>query len=195
MNEYVVSSKMPTGGNAFSRWLGRSVLRCGGWRIEGAFPDEPKILVVGAPHTSNWDFVYSMAAMFALGIRASWMAKHTLFWPPLGWLLRRYGGIPINRTAPHGVVEETVRAFRERQQMILGVTPEGTRRQVKEWKTGFYRIAERAQVPLALAYWDYDRKVFGIGPSFAASGDLDADMERIKTFYRTIRGKYGQMIQ
>lgn len=194
MSGYEVSGSIPAGGNAFSRWLGRTVLRLAGWRIEGALPDAPKIMVVGAPHTSNWDFLYGMAVMFAIGIHASWMAKHTLFWPPLGWILRHFGGVATNRSAAHGAVEEIAGAFREREQLVIGVTPEGTRSPVTEWKTGFYRIAERAQVPMALASWDYEKKVFTLGPSFLPSGDMEADMERVKAYYRQFRGKYEQTI-
>lgn len=194
MREFEVDGKIPRGGNGFSRWLGRTVLGCAGWRIEGKFPDEPKIVAVVAPHTSNWDFVYGMAAKFAISLRASWMAKHSLFWPPLGWVLRYFGGVPINRTASHGVVEEIARAFIERDQLVMGVTPEGTRRQVTEWKTGFYRIAERAKIPIAMVYLDYENKVLGFGPSFLPSGDIDTDMHRIKEYFRQFKGKHEQTI-
>lgn len=194
MDGYVVSDPIPASRNAVARMFGRILLRALGWRIEGTLPAVPKFLVIGAPHTSNWDFVIGMAAKWSICIHASWMGKHTLFWPPLGWVLRSMGGIPIDRSASLGVVGEWIRAFDEHEKLVVGVTPEGTRKQVYEWKSGFWHIAKGAGVPIVLVYWDYKEKVFGLGPSIMPSEDKDEDLLRIKDFYRPYQGKHAQTV-
>ena len=193
MDWYVVSDPLPVSRNAVARVFGRLVLRALGWRIEGTLPPVPKLLAIGAPHTSNWDFVIGMAVKWSLCIRASWMAKHTLFRPPLGWVFKSMGGIPINRSTSLGVVGECIRAFDEHEKLVVGVTPEGTRKQVNEWKTGFWHIAKGAGVPIVLVYWDYEEKVFGMGPSITPSEDKDEDLTRIKDFYSQFHGRHVQI--
>lgn len=165
-------------------WFSRSVLRIAGWRIEGHVPDLPKCVVVVAPHTSNWDFPVAMLYAFALGLDASFLGKAELFrWPILGRLFYWLGGIPVQRDKAHGVVQDAVRAFRERDHLILGIAPEGTRKRVAAWKTGFYQIAVGARVPIALAFLDYGRKAGGFGPVLEPTGDINHDIQAIREFY------------
>jgi 1-acyl-sn-glycerol-3-phosphate acyltransferase len=165
------------------------LLKLFGWRTEGSLAGVPKCVLVVAPHTSNWDFPVMLALAVALRIKATWMGKHTLFRPPLGWLMRRLGGLPINRSARQKVVEQAVESFRERERLVLAILPEGTRKRTPYWKSGFYHIAVGAQVPIALGYADYRRKVGGIGRVFMPSGDVDADMAIIREFYSGMTGK------
>ncbi len=161
-----------------------------GWQAEGAAPNLPKFVVVAAPHTSNWDGLFMFIAAWAYRIKLYWMGKHSLFWPPLGWLLHWLGGIPIDRSAPQGAVQQMTQAFQQHDRMILLLTPEGTRRKTERWKTGFYYIAQGAQVPIVLAYIDYARKVIGFGPVMIPSGDLEADMQVIHQFYADKTARY-----
>ena len=132
MHGYVVTGRIPRAGNALTRVMGRFCLRLFGWRIEGELPNTEKFIIVVAPHTSNWDFIFGMAVVFATGLQASWLGKSSIFRPPWGGILRWLGGISVDRSAQQGVVEQSVRAFHERDQLVLCVTPEGTRKQVAE---------------------------------------------------------------
>ena len=161
-----------------------------GWRIEASVPNLPKFVLVGAPHTSNWDFVLAMLTVLALGIRISWMGKHTLFRPPFGWFYTWLGGVPIERDSKSGIVEQIIETFKKRDRFIIGVTPEGTRKKVKEWKTGFYHIAEGAKVPLVMVRFDYGRRVMAVGPTFEPSGDLDGDLTKIKALFEGVQGRF-----
>ena len=165
------------------------VLKLFGWRAEGSLSDYPKCVVVVAPHTSNWDFPVLMLVAVALRVKVTWMGKHTLFRPPFGWIMRRLGGLPIDRGARHNVVEQAVESFRTHDRLLLAIPPEGTRKRAPYWRSGFYHIALGAQVPIALAFADYRRKVGGIGRVIVPSGDIDADMALIRDFYSGIIGK------
>ena len=180
---------IPARGNRFSRGLGRAVLKRMGWDIKGELPNLPKFVVIGAPHTSNWDFVLAIAALLALGLDARWLGKDTIFRPPFGPLMRWLGGIPVNRRARHGVVAQTVAAFAQRDRFVVGVAPEGTRKRVERWKTGFYHVAQGAGVPIVPAYFDYPHKVLGFGSPFEPSGDLEADIAHLRAFYIPFKGK------
>lgn len=177
---------------AFGRWA----LGVAGWRIEGIFPDVPKAVLIVAPHTSNWDFPVGLMAKFALRLACRFIAKHSLFWWPLGAFLRAVGGIPVNRAAAADFVAETVRIFDARERLVLVITPEGTRARVAQWKTGFHRIARAAGVPIVLALFDYGRKVVRIGPAFPATEDYEGDLARIQSHITADMakhpGRYGQ---
>ena len=173
-----------------ARWLCVLYLRVTGWRKVGDVPDPPKYVVIIAPHTSNWDFPILVALAFALRVSACWMGKASLFRWPFGVFFRWLGGIPIDRSAAHNVVDQCVRRFDESDKMVLGLTPEGTRKKVEFWKTGFYHIARGAHVPIALAFVDYERKVGGFGPVIVPTGDLAADMAPIRTFFGGVVAKY-----
>ncbi len=160
------------------------MLKAAGWRIEGALPALDKFVVIGAHHTSNWDFMLFLAAKFVLRLNARWFAKHTLFRRPFGGLLRRWGGIPIRRHLKLNTVDQAVQAFRDSREMMLIISPEGTRKKVERWKMGFYHIARGAGVPVVLAALDYGNRRIVIGEPFWPSGDEAADLGRMLAFYR-----------
>jgi 1-acyl-sn-glycerol-3-phosphate acyltransferase len=178
-------------------WLAKMVLKLFGWRTEGSLGDLRKCVLIVAPHTSNWDFVVMLLLAVALRLKATWMGKHTLFRPPFGWIMRRLGGLPIDRRARHNMVEQVVESFRTRDQLVLAILPEGTRKHTPYWRSGFYHIALGAQVPIAFGFADYARKVGGIGGVLMPTGDVDADMAVIRDFYTGIVGKrpeqYGEI--
>jgi len=180
---------MPLRGNHLTRTLARLLLALGGWRITGEPPREAKLVCIVAPHTSNWDFVVGIAVVVALGIDVHWLGKHTLFRGPAGPIMRWLGGIPVERSAPHGYINELTRLFHQRRRFWLGIAPEGTRRRVEHWRSGFHGIATAAGVPVALCYIDYGEKVAGFGPVISPCGDFSRDMEQIADFYRGKRGK------
>jgi 1-acyl-sn-glycerol-3-phosphate acyltransferase len=175
-----------------SRWFGRTLLRIGGWHMEGEFPDLPKLVLIGAPHSSNWDGVWGFAAKLALGLDIKILGKDSLFKVPvMGFLLRRFGVIPVDRSAAHGVVEQSAMMIRRADRFWYGLAPEGTRKPVERWKTGFWKIAKAAGVPVLPAYFHYGRKVIGIGPPFELGDDMAADMARIRDWYRGVsKGKF-----
>ena len=175
--------------SGFTRWLGRTILRLGGWRMVGAFPDIPKAVLIGAPHSSNWDGLWGLAAKAALGLDIRIFAKHQLFWWPLGPVLRRFGIIPVNRGDPRGLIDQMLQRFREQDAFWLGIAPEGTRRRVERWKPGFWKIAHAAGVPIVPAYFHYPEKIIGIGEPFVTSGDMEADLARIRAWYAPWQGK------
>lgn len=175
----------------FARALGRTLLRLGGWRVVGAFPDLPKLVLIGAPHSSNWDGVWGFAAKLALGLDIKILGKDSLFRVPLlGRLLRWLGVIPIDRSAAHGVVGQMAAMMRAADQLWLGLAPEGTRKPVEHWKTGFWKIAHVAGVPVLPAYFHYPDKVIGIGPPFELGDDMAADLARIRAWYRPWQGRH-----
>jgi len=166
------------------------MMRVSGWGFEGALPDVPKVVVSVAPHTSNWDFVVGVMALWALDIQIKFIGKHTLFRGMFGRWMRSIGGIPVDRSASHGLVGEVVRSFSQTDRMVFALAPEGTRQLDKGFKSGFIHIADGAGVPIVLAYFDFRRKVVGFGPMITPSGDSDADLSRVLDFYRSIPGKY-----
>lgn len=166
------------------------LLRLTGWRTHNAPPDIPKYVIAGAPHTSNWDFVYAIAFAFVFKIRIFWMGKSSLFRFPFGPYFRWMGGIPIDRSKPHGVVAQTIEKIKNADRLILVVAPEGTRKSVPKWKTGFYHVARGANVPIVLAFLDYKKRTGGFGPVFTPTGDIDADMREIRSFFATISGRH-----
>jgi len=184
----VLPDCLPSRGNAFSRVVGRSLFSAMGWRIEGEFPPQPKLVAIVAPHTSNWDFIVGILAVFAIGIRARFIAKHQLFKPPLGWLMRWFGGIPVNREAPQGMVPQAVAALERTQSVFLAITPAGTRSSSKPWKSGFYRIAVAARVPIMPIAFDGEQKTIRLFPAFAPSGDYEADLPKLRAYFEGVRG-------
>jgi 1-acyl-sn-glycerol-3-phosphate acyltransferase len=171
----------------FARWIGRTVLRLGGWRMEGAFPDLPKVVLIGAPHSSNWDGIWGFAVLMALGLDLKVLGKDTLLKAPVvGPILKRLGVIPVDRKAAQGVVEQAARMIQNADRFWYGLAPEGTRRVVEKWKPGFWRIAKAAGVPVVPAYFHYGRKVIGIGAPFQLTESYDADVTRIRDWYRTV---------
>jgi len=161
-----------------------------GWRIQGRVPNLPKFVIIGAPHTSNWDFPIMILFAFALKVKIFWMGKDALFRKPFDAFFKRLGGIPIDRSRSNRVVAQMVQIFRENEKLILVIPPEGTRKKVRFWKTGFYYIAKGADIPIVMGYMDYRLKVGGFGPMITPTGDIESDMSEIKAFYADITGKY-----
>ena len=185
------SAKFPTRGpGRVARALGTAYLWLFGWKVEGVRPPVPCAVLIAAPHTSNWDLPFMLAMAYVLGLRPSWLGKAELFRWPFGWLMRRLGGLPVDRGARQNLVEQAVGEFAKRDELILVVPPSGTRSRAPHWKSGFYHIARLAGVPIVCTYLDYGRKRGGIGPVFKPSGDVRADMHRIRAFYADVTGKY-----
>lgn len=164
-------------------------LKAAGWRLTGDVADARRCVMIAAPHTSNWDLPMTLAIVFALRLKIYFFAKHTLFRPPFGIFLRWLGGIPVDRSKSNNLVEQAVTLFSTHDDLVLLVPPEGTRSKVRYWKSGFYHIACGANVPIVLGFIDFRRKVAGLGGLYVPSGNFDADLGRIQSFYRGISGK------
>ncbi len=160
------------------------------WKTKGKIPDIKKFVMIAAPHSSNWDFVFFLLIIFKFKISVHWMGKHTMFKWPFKWLLKRLGGIPINRSEKTNVVQSMANAFENSKKLIITIAPSGTREKVMTWKTGFYHIASQAKVPIVCGFIDYKQNSIGIGPVFEPSDDMETDMKSIKTFYAPFSGKY-----
>ena len=170
-------------GNLLTRSIARLAMRLTGWRIEGTFPNIPQFVVIVAPHTSNWDFFVGVMVMFAIGFRVTFLGKHTVFRGPLLPVMRWLGGIPVNRSSAHNVVQETVGHFRTRKQVLLAMSPEGTRRKLPAWRTGFWYVAKGAGVPIVPAAFDFPAKKVLIFAPVALTDDLEADVARLHTYF------------
>lgn len=175
-----VGPAVPRRSYGLSALLGRLVLWLMRWRAEGHFPDSPRLVVAVAPHSSGWDFVIGAAFLFVLGLRVSFIAKHTLFFWPLGPFLRWLGGIPVNRERPEDLADVMAREFSQRGQLWLAITPEGTRRAGARFKSGFYRIARSANVPILPVYFNYRRRVTGFLPLVQPGEDMAAGVEAVR---------------
>ena len=165
-------------------------LRQSGWQVVGQYPEFPKCIVVGAHHTSNWDFVYAMLMKFSLGEEFHWVGKASIFRWPLGGLMRSLGGIPVWREKKTNFVYQIVEAFQKTERLLIVIAPEGTRKHTPYWKSGFYYMALGAQVPIVLAFIDYRLKHIGFGPSLFPSGDIQADFAQMRAFYADKEGLY-----
>lgn len=173
-------------------FLAKGILGLLGWRVDGTLPDVPKAVIIGAYHTSNWDGVLLILAGLTFKRRVHWLGKHTLFAGIAGPFVRLLGGVPINRSRSSGAVDQAVEAFNQRDEFLLAVAPEGTRRRVARWKRGFYYIAHGAGVPLLLGAPDYASKRILIGPVIETTGDIEADMVQIRAFYEQTTPKFPQ---
>jgi 1-acyl-sn-glycerol-3-phosphate acyltransferase len=181
------------------KYLAKLLFKINGWVVEGSIPEDlKKAVIIAAPHTSFWDFYYARIAFFIMGIPMKvTIKKEVVNHPVYGWLIRSLGAIAIDRTPKEGnlkkkrsMVDAMVSLIEERDELIMMVTPEGTRKRVKKWKSGFYRVAEQANIPIVLGYLDYAKKHAGVGPVFYPTGDIDKDVEEIKKFYISKTGKY-----
>jgi len=170
--------------------LANLLLRVGGWRVEGEPPEARKYVLIAAPHTSNWDFIWVLAFGFHYGIKIRWVGKHTLFRWPYGWFMRMLGGVPVRRNRRQNFVKQMADALTAADSMCLVVPVEGTRRYVDHWKSGFYHIARIAGVPIVMSFLDYGRRVGGIGPTLQPTGDVRRDMDLLRTFYSDKVGKF-----
>lgn len=168
------------------QWLLRGL----GWTLDDQAPREKKCVIIGAPHTSNWDFPLALIAMSAMGRKFNWVGKHTLFIGPLKWISKALGGIPVDRRVSTGFIHKMADTFDARDRLNLVIAPEGTRSRTKYWRSGFYFLALEARVPIALGYIDYGKRELGIGDSIIPSGDMEADMKKIQIFYKGKTGKH-----
>jgi 1-acyl-sn-glycerol-3-phosphate acyltransferase len=170
------------------RWLSYMWLRLVGWQFEGPAPTARKFIAVGAPHTSNWDFIVFLAILWHFRLKAHYLGKHSLFWWPLGILMRRLGGIPVRRDRADGLVDAAVAAMSAADSMILVIAPESTRRPTAHWKSGFYRIALAADVPILPAFVDHADRRAGVGEMIRPTGDVAVDMGHIRAFFTDALG-------
>jgi len=166
------------------------LLRRLGWTVDGAVPSVTRCVVVAAPHTSNWDLLYLLLMAWSKGLKISWLAKHSLFWPPLGWILRALGGVPVIRHRPEQRVSATAALFGALDRLYLVIPPEGTRSRTAYWKSGFYWIAREAAVPVQLTALDYTTKAGTFGPLLDASASPSAFMDQVRAFYAGRQGRY-----
>ena len=173
------------------RSLSRGVLRLLGWKVQGELsPLATRCVVIAAPHTSNWDFPFTLLGAFALGMRIRWLGKAALFRGPLGGVMRWLGGIPVQRSRANNLVGASIVALKEAPGPLqLVVSPEGTRSRTREWKTGFHHIARGAGLPIQLSYLDWGTRCCGLGPLVDPGDDVAADVKRIRAFYAPFRGR------
>jgi 1-acyl-sn-glycerol-3-phosphate acyltransferase len=165
-----------------------------GWQVEGALPPGNKAVVIAAPHTSNWDMPFMLAVAYVLGVKPSWLGKCEIFRWPFAGLMRHLGGLPVDRRARANMVQQVVSMFGAADRLYVVIPPSATRSRRRHWKSGFYHIARGADVPIVCSFLDYRRKVGGIGLAFSPSGDVRADMERIREFYSTVVAKYPRQV-
>jgi 1-acyl-sn-glycerol-3-phosphate acyltransferase len=170
------------------RALAKGLLHLYGWKVDSAGRMQPPFVFIGAPHTSNWDFVLLVAAMLVLKLDARWIGKHTLFRFPFGGLMRWLGGTPVDRSKANNRVAEIVAAFAKDPNLIVCISPEGTRKKVDRWKTGFYRIAHGAGVPIMMTVVDAEHKTLRLLDVFHPTGDIDRELPQIQRHYRNFRG-------
>lgn len=187
--DWSLGPNVPQTRNRRLRRFGEWWMRRMGWRFEGAMPNLRKFVVIVAPHTSNWDFIVGLAAKWALGLDGRWLGKDVLFLPPLGWFMRAIGGVPVDRAARHNIVEASVREFAMRERFVLVLAPEGTRRKVKEWRSGFWHVAKQANVPICCVAFDWATMTVRLGPtSMPVEDDAAAGIARVRLSYDDVRG-------
>ena len=177
-----MSESAPRFGNALVHAIGRLGLRLIGWKVSGDIPNVPRAVFSLAPHTSNWDFITAMFALMALGVKISYLMKKEAFFWPFKNLFMSLGGIPIDRQAAEDTVSQIVNWVNRSERMWVAITPEGTRKRVEKWKTGFLRVAHEAQVPVVLVAWDYPSKTIFVDKLWYPSGDHAADAEEIRHY-------------
>ena len=169
--------------------IAKAILKIGGWEMVGEQPGAKRAVVIAAPHTSNWDGFWALVYKVAMQLDIHFFAKQSLFWFPLNVLLRALGGIPLDRKRAASAVDQAVEMFRNSESFYFGLAPEGTRSRADHWKSGFYRIARGAGVPVVLGFLDYGNRRIGIGPTLTLSGDWQKDLEFCREFYKDIQGR------
>jgi 1-acyl-sn-glycerol-3-phosphate acyltransferase len=173
------------------RSIGRAILRLLKWQGVGQLPDEPKMVIIVAPHSSNWDFVLGIAYVMSRNVRVRYIGKRELFRWPLGPLMRWLGGIPVDRSSPQGTVDQVAAEFSRSPALVLGITPEGTRRKGAAWKLGFYRIATKAGVPIVPGFLDWKKREVGVLAPFMPTGNPDTDLRYLQSLYAPLRRRDG----
>jgi 1-acyl-sn-glycerol-3-phosphate acyltransferase len=179
----LVGDQLPRRGNLVTRAIARLMMLASGWRFEGALPNLKQFVMIVAPHTSNWDFPVGIMAMFALDVRATFLGKDTLFNAPFGFIFRWMGGVPVDRQSSNNVVEQTIGYLEKRDRMILALSPEGTRRKIPRWRTGFYWVAVGAGVPIVPVALDFSRKRYIIHPPRMMTGHAEQDIAHLQTLF------------
>lgn len=175
--------------NRLLPYIGTTLLSVTGWRVEGEIPDMKKLLVVFAPHTSNWDFVYGMAMVLSLKIKIYWLGKHTIFKKGFRRLLKSLGGIPVNRGDSKNIIKDITAFANQEGGFLIGLSPEGTRKRVENWKSGFLRMANSLECPILLVGIDYPSKVIKFTDLFYPTGDNQRDIDYLKKYYKDFIGK------
>ncbi len=170
--------------------VAKLLLKLGRWTPVGPVPSAKKAVVIGVPHTSYWDGYWLLVYKVAYGLDVKFLVKETLFWFPLNLLLKGLGGVPLNRGNANLAVKQTVEAFNNNESYLMGLSPEGTRGKTKGWKTGFYRIAEGAGVPVVFGFFDYANRRLGFGPELTLTGDMQADIAICRSYYASIEGRW-----
>ena len=165
------------------KWLAENYMIRRGWTIEGTMPPVAKAIIIGVPHTSNWDFFVFLAFIHHFDLNVRFLIKDSFMVWPISWFMRRWGAIPVDRTSHHNLIDSVVRSFDEHDEMFLVMAPEGTRGKTDRWKSGFWRMADAADVPIVMVGVDGKRKWLGIGPSLKVDGDPDAWIDQASTFY------------
>ncbi|MDB2387309.1 lysophospholipid acyltransferase family protein [Shewanella sp.] len=172
----------------------KKLLKAFGWKIAGSLPQNQQYVAIVGPHTSNWDFVIGVLARGALGAKINFLGKHQLFIPPWGWFFRAIGGTPVDRRKNNNLVDAVAALFASNPTFSLALAPEGTRSAVSRWKTGFYHIAKKAQVPIVTIGFDFENKTLVIAQGINTTDNMQQDMNDILHFYRSIKGKHPKKI-
>ena len=172
------------------RWVGLTFMALTGWRVRGQAPTSVRTVIIAAPHTTNWDFVYLMAAAMVLKVRIHWLGKKELFAFPFGGVMRALGGISVDRAVSTNLVEQVAGRFETTDKLTVVIPPSGTRGRATHWKSGFYWIAHNAGASIVCGYLDYAKREAGLGYTFEPSGIPAQDMPRVRAFYEPITGKY-----
>jgi 1-acyl-sn-glycerol-3-phosphate acyltransferase len=194
MSVPVVPSCVPRTKHKISSAIAQKALSLTGWHITGEVPEQKKFLLAVAPHTSNWDFFLGIAVMLSLNLKVTFLGKKSIFIGPSGYLLRRLGGIAIDRKHRHGVVGQMVEEFNQQDAMILGLAPEGTRSKTRQWKTGFLHIAQQAQVPIVPVGLDFKKKEIKLMPAQLIKGDIESELLHFKHLFNDVCAKNPQSV-
>ena len=170
------------------QYLGRAVLGISGWQIVGKIPNEKRILIIAAPHTSNWDFILGISALFALNVNIKWLGKHSMFLPGIAWFFKWLGGIPVNRQNPSSLIEYVTQTVKKEKGLMIGMAPEGSRKKVKRWKSGFLRIANQTNSKIVFLSIDAPFKTLKIGEIYTPSGNTEQDIDFVMNYYKQFKG-------
>lgn len=186
VNAPIPTDNVAQRGNFLMRWIMTGLMRLSGWRFTGAgFPDVRKFVLIVAPHTSNWDFIVGIRAMYALGIRGTYLGKDTLFRFPLGIIMRWLGGFPVDRSTKSDVVTQTVELVERMDKVIIVLAPEGTRKRTPRWRSGFYWIAQKSGMPILPVAFDFGKREIFVNPLFYPTGDQDKDISYLRSLYKS----------
>ena len=173
--------------------ISRSIMWMTGWKVTGKLPKHKKFILIGEPHTSNWDFMLMFGAAYSLRLKVSWLGKDSIFKRPFGTIMKYFGGIPINRSTNHNLVQRTAKLFQDSESIALVIGPSGTRSKREYWRSGFYWIAYTANIHILCGSLDFANKVVHVGICFLPTGDVKKDMDTIRKFYKGIKGKHPEL--